>query len=460
MAIVWAGGSRPSREFLDLVRSVFGASARTMVLTHDVVRDRHPGAALDDPKVSAWLNALEGDFDFVFYIADETLTDWTKKCVRQADAVLLVGCAGAGTALNDSERFALSVLPRPARRLILLHQARSRIATGTSAWLAPRDAFMHHHVALQDPADMQRLCRFLSGRAVGFVAAGGGALGCAHLGAYQALSEAGAAFDILGGTSVGAAMMAAFAYGLDAERVDQGTRNIFVTSRAFRRLTLPRFGLLDHKVFDRALRAEYGDVLIEDLWRPFFALSSNLCTQQPMIHRSGPVWQAVRASASIPGVLPPFFTRAGDMLVDGALMDNVPLVAMKELKTGPNVIVLLKVDGPGTYQVDYESIPGARELLIALLNPFVRRPLPQAPGILQVIMLSMLANSRRDLALEPTDLVIRPELPADIRFNSWERHTEIFRHSHRVIAAWLQARLAEAHPGVLAVIRAADGGAS
>jgi hypothetical protein len=94
---------------------------------------------------------------------------------------------------------------------------------------------MHHHVALHDALDVRRLYRFLSGCAIGFVAGGGGALGSAHLGVYKAFREAGAEFDILGGTSVGAAMMAALAYGVDPERVDEGTHNIFVKSRAFRR---------------------------------------------------------------------------------------------------------------------------------------------------------------------------------------------------------------------------------
>jgi NTE family protein len=60
-------------------------------------------------------------------------------------------------------------------------------------------------------------------------------------------------------------MAAARAAGLDAENVDNSTHNIFVKSRAFRRFTLPYHALLNHKVFDRALRAEYGDVVIKDL---------------------------------------------------------------------------------------------------------------------------------------------------------------------------------------------------
>lgn len=449
VAVMPAGGSPPSQAFVDALRNVFGSSSRTLFLTEAEIAARFPGIPLDDPAISNWLNAAEIDSEFIFYIADHALTDWTMKCIRQADALVLVAAAGASVELSPSERFAFSILPLSARRLVVLHQARTEIVSGTAAWLERRDVFMHHHVALQDESDVRRLFRFLSGRALGFVAGGGGALGSAHLGAYKAFCEAGADFDILGGTSAGAAMMAAFACGADAERVDQGTRNIFVRSRAFRRPTLPRYGLIDHKVFDRALRAEYGDAIIEDLWKPFFAVSSNLSDHKPKIHRRGLVWHAVRASGSVPGMLPPFFTREGEMLVDGALMDNVPLAPMKALKSGPNVIVMLGVDAPTTYAVDYQSIPGPRELAAAMLNPFARRRLPQAPGILQVIMLSMLAN-RPYLELSDSDILIRPELPDDLRFTSWERHNEIFLHAYRQTAAWIEARMAD--PAVRAVI--------
>ena len=178
----------------------------------------------DHPAISSWLNRWRTEFDFIFYLADETPTEWTKKCVRQADALSCWCGAGASTELNPCEQFAFSVhlalgTPPgdPARGA-----HRHRVAA-PSLGCAKRDIFMHHHVTLQDTADVGRLYRFLSGRAVGFVAGGGGALGSAHLGAYKAFCEAGADFDILGGTSVGAAMTAALACGVDPERVDEGT---------------------------------------------------------------------------------------------------------------------------------------------------------------------------------------------------------------------------------------------
>jgi NTE family protein len=452
IAVLPAGGSQIPGTFVDTLRTVFAGSGRTAFVGAADVAGQFPGRAPDAPVVSDWLNSLEANVEFVFYLADRSLTDWTRKCVRQADAVLLVAVDGASASLNPSERLACEVHLPPARRLVVLHRRRAVSVSYTGAWLEERDVLMHHHVSLQDTADVRRLERFISGRAVGFVAGGGGALGSAHLGAFKALTEAGADFDLIGGTSVGAAMTAALACGMDPDRADAATHNIFVRNRAFRRLTFPRYGLIDHKVFDRALRTEYGDATIEDLWMPFVAVSTNLSDQRLHVHRRGPVWEAVRASGSVPGVLPPFFTHGGEMLVDGGLMDNVPLQTIKALKTGPNVVVLLKVRGRTTYDVDYASIPGGRQLVMAMLNPFRRRALPKVPGIVQVIGLSML-TSRVDLQTEDSDVVIRPEFPKDIRFMSWDRHTELFQQTHRDVAAWIRSRVAVADPGVHAVLR-------
>ena len=457
IAVLPAGGSVIPGAFVDSLRSVFAATGRTAFVGAADAAGQFPGRAPDAPAVSDWLNSLEANVDVVFYLAERGLTEWTRKCVRQADAVLLVGVDGASTSLNASEAFACAVHLPSARRLVVLHRRRAVSVSYTSAWLEARDVLMHHHVSLQDTADVRRLERFVSGRAVGFVAGGGGALGSAHLGAFKAFSEAGADFDLIGGTSVGAAMTAALACGMDPDRADVATDNIFVRNRAFRRLTFPRYGLIDHKVFDRALRNEYGDATIEDLWLPFVAVSTNLSDQRLHVHRRGPVWEAVRASGSVPGVLPPFFTNTGEMLVDGGLIDNVPLETIKTLKAGPNVVVVLKVRGRTTYDVDYGTIPGSRQLLAAMLNPFRRRALPRVPGIVHVIGLSML-TSRVDLRTEDSDVVIRPDIPKDMRFMSWERHTEVFRLAHRDVTASIRDRLSGADAAVQAVLRTGASG--
>ena len=85
---------------------------------------------------------------------------------------------------------------------------------------------------------------------------------------------------------------------------------------------------LDQKVLDASLFQHYGDGPIEDLWLPFYAVAADLSSMTLTELRTGPLWEAVRASSAIPGILPPFFTSEGKMLVDGGCIDNMPFRTM------------------------------------------------------------------------------------------------------------------------------------
>ncbi|MGE0023173.1 MAG: patatin-like phospholipase family protein, partial [Hyphomicrobium sp.] len=204
--------------------------------------------------------------------------------------------------------------------------------------------------------------------------------------------------------------------------------------------TLPRYGLLDHTVFDGELRRLYGSTEIEDLWLPFFAVSTNLSRFCVNCHRSGPLWRAIRASSSIPVLLPPVYTEDGDMLVDGCLLDNVPVKTMHELKAGPNVVVGLKAPALDRFEVDYEALPSRVALLRLVLNPLRRDRLPEAPGLVTVLMRALMANRRdylRDLSGD--DLALVPPIPEGTGFLDWHRHRALFDAAY----AWTRRELAE-----------------
>ena len=110
---------------------------------------------------------------------------------------------------------------------------------------------------------------------------------------------------------------------------------MFIEGRALARYTLPRYSLLDHTHFDIHLQNEYGNVRIEDMWTPYFAVSADLASAALEVHRTGPVWQAIRASAAIPGLLPPYVSGDGRMLVDGSVIANVPIEVMHAFEVRP-----------------------------------------------------------------------------------------------------------------------------
>jgi NTE family protein len=163
-------------------------------------------------------------------------------------------------------------------------------ARGTAHWLTTRPVFLHHHVALtEDGEDIARLARFLTGRAIGMVLSGGGAFGVAHVGVWRAIRDLGIPLDIVGGTSVGSAMAGAIALGVPAEDIGPRVEAIFVRSGAMRRVTVPKYAFLDHKVLDAALQEHYGDGPIEDLWLPFYAVAADLSSMALTEIRTGPL---------------------------------------------------------------------------------------------------------------------------------------------------------------------------
>jgi NTE family protein len=389
------------------------------------------GAALDSADATRALNALEGAYDYVLFAAEDELTPWSEKAIRQADAVLAVGMHEAVGRPNALERRAMELVPAEAQRLVLLHERRVPIR-GTARWLEGRRVAMHHHVALDRPGDTERVYRFVAGSALGLIACGGGAYCAAHIGLYKALLQSGVEFDIMGGASGGGAMTAAFAMGTPPDEVDRATHEIFVTNRAMRRYTWPRYSLLDHTHFDQELARHYAGVDIEDLWVPYFAVSADLSSYDLHRHRRGDLWAAVRATGSVPVLLPPYYTEDGHMLVDGAIMDNVPVRVMHELKSGPNVVVSFAVPKLERFAVDYGTLPGRRQLVRHLCQPWLRRPLPSAPGVATVLMRSLMAR-RQDFErhLREDDLLLAPPFPPDMGILDWHRHTELMDRTYR-----------------------------
>jgi NTE family protein len=436
LCLVRAGESEIPKGFLEGFVGAIRGNAKVAVLhAANAAEIIGSGIALDSSAATRALNDLEARYDYVLFVADDTLTAWSDKALRHADLALAVGWHKAGAGENELEARARELLSRDARRLVLLHDRRGRVL-GTSRWLAAREIAMHHHVAMSPDAgraeDMARLYRFVSGSARGLVACGGGALCAAHVGVYKALVEAGHSFDIMGGTSAGSAMTAAFLLRTAPDEIIESIHDMFVRHKAMRRYTWPRYSLLDHGNFDAQLRRYFGGVDIEDLWIPYFAVSTNLSRYDLHVHRSGDLWTAVRASGSIPVLLPPIYTSDGEMLADGGLIDNVPIRLMREMKSGPNTVVSFAVPEMERFDVAYERLPTRGELLRRLLVPFGRGSLPEAPSLVTVLMRALLAN-RDDFQrfMSPEDTLLVPPIPEGTGFLDWHRHRELYEGAYR-----------------------------
>lgn len=418
IAVVPLNAEVPLDAFTDRLVAAFGRFGRTQCLTAERV-DRHFGEAVaqespEDPNNHAllhWLHAQEIDHTFVLYVADHRGSNWTQRCLRQADRILLVARAAdphipekqplVGNGGRDT------VLAR--RELVLLHEA-ERAPRNTAAWLDQWPVHQHHHVRLEADADFARLVRLLTGRGVGLVLGGGGARGFAHVGVIRALEEAGIPIDIVGGTSMGAVVAAACAMGWDHATIAEKAVAVCGKPAALFDFTPPMVALFAGRKITRTLKRELGKVRIEDLPRKFFCISSNLTRAQAMVHRRGPLWRAVRTSIALPGVIPPM-CEDGEVLVDGGVLNNLPVNVMAQLcEDGP----IIAVDVSGGEAEKHYCTTGATlsgwRVLWRRLWPLVK-PV-RVPSIVDILVRTaslssehlrdqMLLNNQIDLYLEP-----------------------------------------------------------
>jgi CRP-like cAMP-binding protein len=338
-AIVPVNANLPLANFTRrLAQGLAGYDSTLHLSRAQVDSELGPGAAqtpqddADNSRVAGWLSEQESNYRYVVYEADAGLSHWTRRCIRQADRVLMVALASADPTPGEIEKQMECMNATARAELVLLHPASARRPVSTRNWLSPRCVRAHHHVRLDDAEDLQRLVRRLTGHALGLVLGGGGARSYAHIGVYRALTEAGLQVDLVGGTSMGSLIGAALAMNMDEPAMIELAQEISSRKTLFD-LTLPLVSFFaSHKVTN-VMRKIFEDIQIEDLWKPFFCVSSNLTRATPMVHRQGPVWQSVRASSAVPGIFSPILCE-GDLLVDGAMLNNLPIDVMHDLSQG------------------------------------------------------------------------------------------------------------------------------
>lgn len=185
------------------------------------------------------------------------------------------------------------------------------------------------------------LARRIAGRSLGLVMSGGGARGLAHFGVFDELSRAGVVIDRFGGTSAGAIAAAAFAVGMDSEEAIATARRFLAHGNPLGDYTIPAVAVTRGGRIARMVENFVGDKFIEHLPHGFFALSADMMTGDEIIHRRGPLSLAVRASISIPGLMPPV-QQDDRMLVDGGLLNQLPADVMTTDPDGDVICVDLR----------------------------------------------------------------------------------------------------------------------
>ena len=391
---------RPIRAFVDRIAAGIVALGYTVQIIDQ--------SAL--ASAAEWFNRVEETHDYVLYVAEQEDEAWSARCARQVDRLFLVGNALALPSAPPPPPPADEEAHRPTD-LILLRDPGVAPANAP-VWLSALEPARWFHVREGDAADEVRIARVITGTSVGLVLSGGGARAYAHLGAVRALRDAGAPFDFVGGSSMGAVVAAGLALEWSQEELEARIRDAFVASSPLADIAFPIIAMTQGHRVERLLEEHYGDTEMADMALPMFSVAADITNNGYRVHRQGLLRRALRASISLPGVLPPV-VEDGAVLVDGAVLKSFPADVMRAQHLGPTI----GVDVSRARGVDPKVLENPKSWWRWILSGDWK----QGPPIVSILMRSATISTSAELEAyrKATDLLILPKLDG-VEIRDWK----------------------------------------
>ena len=257
---------------------------------------------------------------------------------------------------------------------------------------------------------------------IGIALGSGVGRGWAHIGVLRRLDAAGLRPDVVCGTSIGALIGATYLAGR-LDELEAWARGL--NKRGMMRMfdfTTGAGGVIAGRRITQILHPDLHRLTIEALDRPFIAVATDLSTGQEIWIRSGGLVDAIRASYAIPGLFPPV-RHDGNWLIDGALVNPIPVSVCRALGAHVTIAINLNADPFGETpleddaldDIEYESAdaPDLKLQRMGFVRYFFQRRRDE-PSVFTVLARSLtlvqdrIARSR--LAGDPPDIMISPKL--------------------------------------------------
>jgi len=323
---------------------------------------------------------------------------WRRFCVQQADRILVVAAPGdeiegeLDPALHEADLVALDVQPGSG---------------GLADLVEAIEPIEHHPVRAENrAADLARLARRLGGRSVGLVLSGGGARAFAHIGVIEQLEAAGIVVDRVAGVSMGAFIGGMYAAGLDADEIDAIAYDSWVRKNPLNDWRFPRHSMIQGQRFAEMLEGVFGDVRFEEIERSFFCASADLRRSELVVHRHGRLMDHIGTSMCLPVLAPPQ-VRGERLLIDGGMIDNLPVAAMAKLGEGPVIAVDIRAgDGSSSPSAGHSGNGLPRQDAAGVAE----RPPPGLGETLGRLFLLASSNTAQE-SRKHANLVIEPRSP-------------------------------------------------
>lgn len=174
---------------------------------------------------------------------------------------------------------------------------------------------------------------------IGLALGSGAALGAAHVGVLKAIEELGIPIDYVAGTSIGAMVGAFYAFGMPVDEIEELALNLDWPDVSG--ITLPKLGLFSNHELGNLLDERLGDVQFSEADKKLAVIATNIGDGTKVILDRGDVSNAVKASACVPVLYEPVEINE-QLLVDGGLMESVPLSALQKMGASYSIGVDLK----------------------------------------------------------------------------------------------------------------------
>uniref|UniRef100_A0A5S6R1D3 Neuropathy target esterase sws n=1 Tax=Trichuris muris TaxID=70415 RepID=A0A5S6R1D3_TRIMR len=337
----------------------------THVISSDMLLEEIGPSALDkanEYQLVNWLSRLEDSHAIVLYQCDLELNRWTSVCIRRADCILIVANGDSEPVVGAIEQQLEKLAVRAQKELILLWEDTTKNPRRTAEWLDMRGwvsslyhiRFRKHLFRQRDPhklvhlisriaerrqkchSDVSRLARSLTATSIGLILGGGGARGAAHVGVIKAIKELGIPVDIVGGVSIGAFIGGIYCMNNEFSNLAIKAKEAFQNASSFWTrlfdLTYPHAAMFTGSSLNRLLENVFDGIQIEDLWIPYFNITTDITSSEMRVHRSGTLWRYCRASMTLAGFMPPVCDEMdGHLLLDGGYVNNLPADVMRSL---------------------------------------------------------------------------------------------------------------------------------
>ncbi|KZY61082.1 patatin [Oleiphilus sp. HI0071] len=215
---------------------------------------------------------------------------------------------------------------------------------------------------------------------IGLALGGGAAKGVAHIGALKALQEEGIDVDCISGTSIGAFVASYYAFGKSIDEMREVALNLTFKSMASFSWKASG-GLFSTDAVREMLIRDLGDAQIEDAQIPLSIAATDICTGEQVVFNSGSVADAVCASVAVPGLFAPVEVQ-GRKLVDGGIIENVPVSLLKPMDAG--IIIAINLSGNRRYATPKSTADSFSNAIDICIDHKTNEQLKQADIILNL----------------------------------------------------------------------------